>query len=121
MLFRSPSGDSVFAVFGEEFGFIGTSILVALFFALAARGIAIAGNAPDRFSAFAALGFSWLLAFQAFTNMSAMLNIIPLTGLPLPFISHGGTALLVVLAEAGFILNVAAHRKNIKTSNVYGT
>jgi len=109
-----PSGDSVFAVFGEEFGFIGTFILVALFFALAARGIAIAGRAPDRFSGFATLGFSWLLAFQAFTNMSAMLNIIPLTGLPLPFISHGGTALLVVLAEAGFILNVAAHQKNIK-------
>lgn len=109
-----PSGDSVFAVFGEEFGFIGTFILVILFFALAARGIAIAGNAPDKFSGFATLGFSWLLAFQAFTNMSAMLNIIPLTGLPLPFISHGGTALLVVLAEAGFILNVAAHQKHIK-------
>ncbi len=107
-----PAGDSVFAVFAEELGFIGSIILVALFFALAARGIAIAGDAPDRFSALAALGFAWLIAFQAFVNMDAMLGLAPLTGLPLPFISHGGTALLTVLAEAGFILNVAAHRKN---------
>lgn len=107
-----PAGDSVFAVFAEELGFIGSIILVALFFALAARGIAIAGDAPERFSALAVLGFSWLIAFQAFVNMDAMLGLVPLTGLPLPFISHGGTALLTVLAEAGFILNVAAHRKN---------
>ncbi len=106
-----PAGDSVFAVFAEEFGFIGSLILVALFLALAARGIAIAGDSPDRFSGFAALGFAWLIAFQAFVNMDAMLGVMPLTGLPLPFISHGGTALLTVLAEAGFILNVAAHRK----------
>ncbi len=107
-----PEGDSVFAIFAEEFGFIGTFILIALFFALAARGITIAGQAPDQFSGLSAFGFSWLLAFQAFVNMGAMLGIIPLTGLPLPFISHGGTALLVALAEAGFILNVAAHRRN---------
>ncbi len=107
-----PAGDSVFAVFAEELGFIGSVILVLLFFALAARGISIAGDAPDRFSALATLGFSWLIAFQAFVNMNAMLGLLPLTGLPLPFISHGGTALLAVLAEAGFILNVAAHRKN---------
>ncbi len=106
-----PDGDSVFAVYAEEFGFMGTLILVGIFFSLAARGITIAGQARDRFSALCTVGFSWLLAFQAFTNMGAMLGLIPLTGLPLPFISHGGTALLVALAEAGFILNVAARRK----------
>jgi len=106
-----PDGDSVFAVFAEECGFIGTLILVALFFALVARGITIAGDARDLFSGLSALGFSWLLAFQAFVNMSAMLQLMPLTGLPLPFVSHGGTALVIALAEAGFILNVAANRR----------
>jgi cell division protein FtsW len=107
-----PDGDSVFAVFGEEFGFIGTVVLVLLFALFAARGIVIAGESRDLFGGLVALGFSWLIAFQAFVNMSAMLGILPLTGLPLPFVSHGGTALMMVLAAAGIILNVAAHRSS---------
>jgi cell division protein FtsW len=106
-----PDGDSVFAVFAEECGFVGAVLLVLLFSALAARGIVIAGESRDMFGGLIALGLSWLIAFQAFVNMSAMLGVIPLTGLPLPFISHGGTALLVVLACAGLILNIAAHKK----------
>jgi len=101
----------VFAVFGEEFGFSGTLVLVLLFAMFAARGIVIAGESRDLFGGLAALGFSWLIAFQAFVNMSAMLGIIPLTGLPLPFVSQGGTALMMALAAAGLILNIAAHRK----------
>ncbi len=108
-----PDGDSVFAVFAEEVGFIGSVLLVGLFLFFAARGITIARDAPSYFSGLVALGFAWLITFQAFVNMNAMLGLIPLTGLPLPFISHGGTALLVVLAESGFILNVAAHRKGL--------
>lgn len=108
-----PTGDSIFPVYAEEFGFIGTVILVLLFFSLAARGITIAGRTHDRFSAYVTIGFSTIIVSQAFINMGAMLRVAPLTGLPLPFISHGGTALLVVLAEAGFILNVAAHNKKI--------
>ncbi len=111
-----PTGDSIFSVYAEEFGFIGTMTLVLLFFSLAARGIYIAARSHDRFSAYATLGFSVLIISQAFINMGAMLKAIPLTGLPLPFISHGGTALLVVLAEAGFILNVAAHNNKKKTT-----
>ncbi|HEX8947208.1 MAG TPA: putative peptidoglycan glycosyltransferase FtsW [Candidatus Paceibacterota bacterium] len=107
-----PDGDSVFAVYAEECGFLGALLLIALFFALAARGIVIAGDAHDMFSGLIAFGFSWLLAFQAFVNMAAMLGLMPLTGLPLPFVSHGGTALLVALAEAGVIFNVAAHRRH---------
>ncbi|VAW32446.1 Cell division protein FtsW [hydrothermal vent metagenome] len=106
-----PDGDSVFAVFAEECGFIGATILVLLFFGLSARGIAIAGKSRDFFGGLVAFGFAWLLAFQAFVNMGAMLGLMPLTGLPLPFISHGGTALVVALAEAGFILNIASHRR----------
>jgi len=105
-----PDGDSVFAVFAEETGFVGAAILLALFIALAARGIVIAGNSRDMFGGLVALGFSFLIVFQAFINMCAMLGIIPLTGLPLPFISHGGTALMAVLVMCGFVLNVAAHR-----------
>ncbi len=106
-----PDGDSVFAVFAEETGFIGAVILLALFVALAARGIVIAGHSPDLFGGLLALGFSFIIILQAFINIGAMLGIIPLTGLPLPFISHGGTALMATLVMCGLILNVAAHRK----------
>ncbi len=107
-----PDGDSIFAVFAEETGFVGAVILVILFVALAARGVVIAGNSHDLFGGLVALGFSCLIIVQAFINMSAMLGIIPLTGMPLPFISHGGTALMAVLIMCGLILNIAAHRKN---------
>lgn len=106
-----PDGDSVFAVFAEETGFVGASLLVLLFLALAARGIVISGNSRDLFGALLALGFSSLIIIQAFINIGAMLGMIPLTGLPLPFISHGGTALLAVLLMCGLVLNVAAHKK----------
>lgn len=106
-----PNGDSIFAVFAEEIGFIGAILLLALFIALAARGIVIAGNSRDLFGGCLALGFSLIIILQAFINISAMLGIIPLTGLPLPFISHGGTALVAVLIMCGFILNVAGHKK----------
>ena len=106
-----PDGDSVFAVFAEETGFVGAAMLILLFIALAARGIVIAGNSHDLFGGLIALGFSCIIIIQAFINMGAMLGIIPLTGLPLPFISHGGTALMAILIMCGLILNVAAHRK----------
>jgi cell division protein FtsW len=107
-----PSGDSVFAVFAEETGFVGATLLLALFVALAARGVVIAGKSRDLFGGLVAFGFSFIIIFQAFINIGAMLGIIPLTGLPLPFISHGGTALMAVLLMCGFILNVAAHQRN---------
>lgn len=106
-----PSGDSVFAVFAEETGFVGAVILLACLLALVARGIVIAGDSRDLFGGLMAVGFSALIMVQVFINVSAMLGIIPLTGLPLPFVSHGGTALVATLMMCGFILNVAAHRK----------
>ena len=107
-----PSGDSIFAVFAEETGFVGAIILIALFLALSARGIVIAGHSADLFGGLVALGFSFVIILQAFTNIGAMLGIIPLTGLPLPFISHGGTALIAVLIMCGLILNVASHSRS---------
>ena len=107
-----PAGDSVFAVFAEETGFVGSVLLLALFIALAARGIVIAGHSRELFGGLIALGFSFLIILQALINVGAMLGMIPLTGLPLPFVSHGGTALLATLLMCGIILNVAAHRRS---------
>ena len=107
-----PDGDSVFAVYAEETGFVGAALLLALFLALAARGIVIAGDSRDLFGGLIAVGFSFLIILQTFINVCAMLGIIPLTGLPLPFVSHGGTALLAVLMMCGLVLNVAARRRS---------
>lgn len=105
-----PVGDSVFAVYGEEFGFVGTILLLLLFTAFAARGFAIAASAGTAFGSYAATGLTLLITLSAFVNIAAMLGIMPLTGLPLPFVSHGGTALLAALGCVGVILNVAANR-----------
>lgn len=106
-----PDGDSIFAVFAEETGFVGAVTLLLLFVALAARGIVIAGASRELFGGLVALGFSFIIILQVFINIGAMLGMIPLTGLPLPFVSHGGTALVAVLIMCGLILNVASHRK----------
>ncbi len=110
-----PVGDSVFAVYGEEFGFVGTVLLVLLFTAFATRGFTIAAEAATAFGSYAVTGLTLLLTISAFMNIGAMLGIVPLTGLPLPFVSHGGTALLAALASVGVILNVAANRTKRKT------
>ncbi len=107
-------GDSVFAVYSEEFGFVGSVFMVLLFVGFAMRGFAIAADASTVFGSLAATGLTLLISLSAFLNIGAMLAILPLTGLPLPFVSHGGTALLIALASVGVILNVAAHRKQAK-------
>ncbi len=107
-----PVGDSVFAVYGEEFGFVGAVLLILLFTAFAARGFYIASYASTMFGSLTAAGLTLIIVISAFLNIGAMLAILPLTGLPLPFVSHGGTALLAALASVGIILNVAAHRKS---------
>ncbi len=105
-----PNGDSIFAVYGEEFGFIGCVLLLVLFTAFTARGLMIAGEAATTFGALAVTGLTLLITFSALMNMGAMLGVLPLTGLPLPFMSQGGTALFSDLASVGIILNIAAHR-----------
>lgn len=103
--------DSVFAVFGEEFGFAGAVALIVLFGAFAARGFRIASEASTAAGAYIAAGLTLMIVFSAFLNIGAMLGVLPLTGLPLPFVSHGGTALLTALAAVGIILNIASTRK----------
>lgn len=103
--------DSVFAVFAEEFGFIGALGLLFLFVMFAARGFRIASEASTSAGAYIVTGLTLMIVLSAFLNIGAMLAVLPLTGLPLPFVSHGGTALFTALASVGIILNIAASRK----------
>lgn len=109
-----PIGDSIFAVSAEEFGFIGSTLLVLLFVFFALRGLKIAASVPDPFGRLLIVGIVILIISQAFVNISAMVGLVPLSGIPLPFVSHGGTALFIALAEAGIILNISktAHKRH---------
>ncbi len=108
-----PIGDSVFAVFAEEFGFLGSTFLIGLFAAFTFRGFKIATHAKDMFGMLLVVGFMTFIVTQAFLNIAAMLSVAPLMGLPLPFISHGGTALLVTLTAVGIVLNVSRYQKKV--------
>lgn len=107
-----PVGDSIFAVFGEEFGFIGSFLLVGLFVAFTLRSYRIATHAPDLFAMLLVVGLTTLIIMQAFLNIGSMVGLAPLSGLPLPFISHGGTALLATLASVGIILNISKYQRS---------
>ncbi len=107
-----PIGDSIFAVYSEEFGFVGSVLLIILFLSFTFRGFKIAAVAPDMFGMLLVVGFMTIIVLQAFLNIGAMLGVAPLSGLPLPFISHGGTALLATLTMVGIVLNVSKYRKS---------
>jgi cell division protein FtsW len=102
-----PVGDSIFAVIGEEIGMVGATILVFLFIMLAIRGIKIAKNSPDMFGRLLATGITMWIILQAFINISANIALVPLTGIPLPFISYGGTSLVFLMASIGILLNIS--------------
>ncbi|MBP9728035.1 MAG: putative lipid II flippase FtsW [Candidatus Moranbacteria bacterium] len=104
-----PVTDSIFAVVGEELGLIGAVVVVSLFLFLAWRGIRIALGAPDEFGRLLAVGIVSWVVFQALINIAAITGLIPLTGIPLPFISYGGTSLAVLLAAMGILLNISKH------------
>lgn len=107
-----PVGDSIFAIIGEELGLIGCAVLIFLFIFLASRGLRIAKKAPDKFSQLVSVGIvSWII-FQAFVNMAAISGLMPLTGIPLPFISYGGTSLIFLMAASGILLNISKHANN---------
>ena len=106
-----PIGDSIFAVFSEEFGFIGSVFLIGLLSFFTFRGYKIASHASDLFGMLLVVGFMTLIVIQAFLNIGAMLSLAPLMGLPLPFVSHGGTALLTTLIAVGIVLNVSKYQK----------
>lgn len=106
-----PMGDSIFAVYAEEFGFIGGIVLICLYLFYASRAFKIANRTSDQFGRLLTVGIVILVMSQSFINIAAMLGVFPLSGAPLLFISQGGTALFMVLAESGIILNISRQRK----------
>jgi len=107
-----PIGDSIFAVASEEFGFIGASFIILLFIFFGVRGLKIAAQIQDNFGRLMVVGIVILVVSQAFVNIGAMVGVLPLSGITLPFVSHGGSALFMTLAEVGIILNISKNRRN---------
>jgi cell division protein FtsW len=103
----APSTDFIFAIIGEEWGLVGTLGVVALFLVVAYQGYRIAINAPDTFSGLLACGITTWLVVQACVNMMVVTALLPVTGIPLPFISAGGSALTINLAAVGILLSIS--------------
>ena len=106
-------GDSIYAVMSEELGFIRVTLFLLLYLLLLARGYRIAKNAPDMFGRLLGVGIVSWIGFQAFVNIAAMLALVPLTGLPLPFISYGGSSLIMSLVAMGVLYNISKY-SNLK-------
>lgn len=103
------ANDSIYAILGEQFGLVGTIAILLIFAYIAYRGFLIAKNAPNQFSRLLAAGITSWITIQAFVNISANVGLIPLTGIPLPFISFGGTAMVATLAGVGILLNISRY------------
>lgn len=107
-----PIGDSVFAVAAEEFGFVGSLIIIFVFVMFSLEGLKISSAARDDFGRLLSLGIVILIASQAFINIGGMIGVLPLMGIPLPFVSHGGTALFITLIEAGIVMGISKQAKS---------
>jgi cell division protein FtsW len=107
-----PIGDSIFAVLGEELGFFGALYILILYGIVGMRGYIIFNEVDDQFGRLLALGIVIIILAQATLNIGSMLGILPLTGVPLPLVSHGGTALMVALFELGVLLNISKTRQH---------
>lgn len=103
--------DSIFTIYAEETGFIGSAILVFLFVFIFWRCVHIAGQLPDRFSSLCVVGIGSWFALQAFTNIGSMIGILPLAGIPMPFMSYGGSHILTESMAVGLVLNISRFRK----------
>ena len=101
--------DFIYSIIGEEFGFIGTILLLTAFLILLWRGLRTALRAPDRHGFYVALGITTLLVLQGLIHMGVCVGLLPTKGLPLPFVSYGGSSLLVSVAATGILLNVSQH------------
>jgi len=104
-----PIGDSIFAVIAEEFGFIGSIFVIATFVLIFIRGFLIAKNSRDDFGKLVIVGFISIITIQTLINLGAISGLLPLTGVPLPFISYGGTALAIFLTMIGIIGNISKY------------
>ncbi len=102
-----PLGDSIFSVVGEEFGFMGSITIIVLYLMLFFRGMWVASRIKDQFGKLLIIGIISIITFQSFYNIASAIGVLPLGGLPLIFISHGGTALAFALGAMGIVLNVS--------------
>jgi rod shape determining protein RodA len=107
--------DFVFAVFSEEFGFLGNLILLALFFALIKRGLAISASAPNLFTRLLGASVTLIFFTYAFVNIGMVSGLLPVVGVPLPFISYGGTALVTLGFGAGILMSIHRHRRLVQS------
>jgi cell division protein FtsW len=106
-----PQGDSIFAVLGEELGFVGGVSLIFLYVLFALRGLRIANRSPDLFSRLLVSGIVILITAQSFMHIASIVGVFPLTGVPLVFISHGGTSLMIDLVAIGIVLQISKFQK----------
>lgn len=102
-------GDFVFSIVGEEYGFLGTLFFLGLFLYIMIRGMKIAKHAPDPFSRYLALSITWAVTFYALINAGVTLGILPTTGLPMPFVSYGGSSMIFSACAVGVLLNISSH------------
>lgn len=110
--------DFIFAIIAEEFGFLGCLFIIGLFVTLVYRGLRISKRCPDMYGKLLAIGITVIFGFQAFLNMSVASSLLPVTGVTLPFISYGGTSIIVSLAMVGILLNISKQRiKRIRTED----
>jgi rod shape determining protein RodA len=107
--------DFVFAVFSEEFGFIGNLVLLGLFFALIKRGLAISASAPNLFTRLLGASVTMIFFTYAFVNIGMVSGLLPVVGVPLPFISYGGTALVTLGFGAGILMSIHRHRRLVQS------
>lgn len=101
--------DSIFAIVSEELGLLRSSLVIVIIAIIASRGYRIAKRAPDTYSRLLAVGITTWLVWQSFINIAAMLALIPMTGVPLPFVSYGGSSLIFLLAATGVLLNISKY------------
>ncbi|MDD2907334.1 MAG: putative peptidoglycan glycosyltransferase FtsW [Candidatus Gracilibacteria bacterium] len=109
-------GDFIFSVIIEELGFLGGTLILLLYMYIGYRGLYIASRVKDKFSKFAAIGFSSRILMQAFINIGVNLNIVPLTGITMPFVSYGGSSLLSLMIGLGILLSIS---RNVEDSSLY--
>ena len=110
--------DFIYAVIGEELGLIGTTVILVAFLVIAWRGLRTALVAPDRFGALLALGITTMVVCQALVNMSVVIGLFPTKGIPLPFVSNGGSSLLISLIAMGILLNISQQSSPVAAASV---
>lgn len=118
-----PQGDFIFSIITEELGFVGAFIIICVYLAIVYRGFIIASFCDDNFGKFVAFGITVWIFWQVIINISVNLSIFPNTGLTLPFVSYGGSSLLMMLLAAGILLSISrtvpTDKKNIRTMIQY--